>query len=296
SYKYRYNSKEFQDELSLNLYDYGARNYDPALGRWMNIDPLAEHSPDKNPYHFCSNNPINRTDPTGMCDDPNCTHGAVRRGWDAIGRFFGGAWGHADNSKNFIKQNVVTVGPIEQQTGPMLSQDDSTPEQRAENKAKYDEQQFAINTVNNSDNLGSPYTQLSVMKGVADGMPQLLPLGLSGRGVKVFSEAAFAEEIITLNRATNGGGVLLNGNPSSAINSAMYYETAAEQGASIFRSISGGHMFMDGNKRTAVAVFKSFANQNGLRTVSQSKMLNISTQVATGQVSDVSQIAKLLIK
>ncbi|TRX39515.1 DUF6443 domain-containing protein, partial [Flavobacterium restrictum] len=29
NYKYRYNSKEWQDELSLNLYDYGARNYDP---------------------------------------------------------------------------------------------------------------------------------------------------------------------------------------------------------------------------------------------------------------------------
>jgi hypothetical protein len=50
------------------MYDYGARNYDPSIGRWMNVDPLAEVQPDKTPYHFCSNNPINRTDPTGMID------------------------------------------------------------------------------------------------------------------------------------------------------------------------------------------------------------------------------------
>jgi len=42
--EYKYNGKELQDELGLNMYDYGARNYDPALGRWMNIDPLAEKS------------------------------------------------------------------------------------------------------------------------------------------------------------------------------------------------------------------------------------------------------------
>ena len=40
-YNFRYNSKEWQDELGLNMYDYGARNYNPAIGRWMNMDPLA---------------------------------------------------------------------------------------------------------------------------------------------------------------------------------------------------------------------------------------------------------------
>lgn len=67
-YKYKYNGKEFQDELGLNMYDYGARNYDPAIGRWMNVDPLTEVNPHKNPYNYCSNNPISRTDPTGMLD------------------------------------------------------------------------------------------------------------------------------------------------------------------------------------------------------------------------------------
>nr|WP_308446802.1 RHS repeat-associated core domain-containing protein [Flavobacterium collinsii] len=40
--KYKYNGKELLDELGLNFYDYGWRNYDPALGRLMSIDPLAE--------------------------------------------------------------------------------------------------------------------------------------------------------------------------------------------------------------------------------------------------------------
>ena len=46
---YGFGGKEENDELGLEWLDFGARNYDPALGRWMNLDPLAEdmrrHSP-----------------------------------------------------------------------------------------------------------------------------------------------------------------------------------------------------------------------------------------------------------
>src|SRR5690606_3692107 len=69
-YNYAYGGKELNSELGLEFYDFGARNYDPALGRWLNVDPLAEVQPNKTPYHFVSNNPINRVDPTGMLDNP----------------------------------------------------------------------------------------------------------------------------------------------------------------------------------------------------------------------------------
>ena len=55
---FKYNGKELNDELGLNWYDYGARNYDPAIERWMNIDPLAEITYSYSTYAYTFNNPI----------------------------------------------------------------------------------------------------------------------------------------------------------------------------------------------------------------------------------------------
>ena len=64
-HKYGYNGKEEQDELSLAWLDFGARNYDAALGRWMNLDPLAERYFSMTPYISFINNPISIIDPDG---------------------------------------------------------------------------------------------------------------------------------------------------------------------------------------------------------------------------------------
>ena len=66
TYKYKFGGKEYQTEFDINTYDFGARNYDPALGRWMNIDPLAEVYASVSPYVYALNNPILFKDPDGM--------------------------------------------------------------------------------------------------------------------------------------------------------------------------------------------------------------------------------------
>ena len=68
---YKYNGKEFDHSLGLDLYDYGARLYDPALVVWTGVDPLADECGGISPYVYCLSNPVNRIDPDGRKVKPD---------------------------------------------------------------------------------------------------------------------------------------------------------------------------------------------------------------------------------
>ena len=62
---YKYNGKELDAKKGLNWYDYGARHYDAALGRFTTVDPSAENYYSTSPFTYCLNNPLNYIDPLG---------------------------------------------------------------------------------------------------------------------------------------------------------------------------------------------------------------------------------------
>ena len=85
---YKYNGKELDTKKGLNWYDYGARHYDPALGRFTTVDPSSESYNETSPYAYCGNNPVKYHDPDGK---------------DGIISIYG------DNIK--ISANIILTGP-----------------------------------------------------------------------------------------------------------------------------------------------------------------------------------------
>ena len=98
---YKYNGKELDTKKDLNWYDYGARHYDAALGRWFVVDPLAEKMSAWSPYAYCFNSPVRYIDPDGEIGQ--VAAGAI------IGGVIGGGWALLQG-KSFGEVAAATVG------------------------------------------------------------------------------------------------------------------------------------------------------------------------------------------
>ncbi|WP_370525534.1 RHS repeat-associated core domain-containing protein [Dysgonomonas sp. 521] len=113
---YKYNGKELDRMHGLNLYDYSARYYESAIGRFTSVDPLAEKKPWLTPYHYCSNNPINRIDPNGEFDIKAYTDEELKeRGLtrDDLNRFTS----IVTNISDLVKNNPDAIEAIINTTG-----------------------------------------------------------------------------------------------------------------------------------------------------------------------------------
>ena len=111
---FKYNGKEYQDETingkKLNWYDYGARNYDPTIGRWHVLDALAEKVPDLTPFRYGFNNPINVIDPDGNFEQDDFSGSLQVYGGQGGERF---SWGVSEGNTT-TNENIGITSKVDE--------------------------------------------------------------------------------------------------------------------------------------------------------------------------------------
>ena len=94
----KYNGKEFIEMSGFDTYDYGARGYYAAIGRFMSVDPMAEKYSWQSSYCYAANNPLRYQDFFGLGPGDDI--------WDFLKGVGGGIASGAHGTVQFIKSDA----------------------------------------------------------------------------------------------------------------------------------------------------------------------------------------------
>ncbi len=192
---YKYNGKELDTERGLNLYDYSARYMDPALGRFSTVDPMAEKYYSWSPYVYVGNNPIRRTDPTGMIwDDPE----------------------EAEKLKKDIDKKITSLNKNIAKNQVKLDKGGLSEKQIAKLESKISEANDRISNLTTSkgdiDNLGADKNNIYDLSNISGGQHKVRQ-GSDGKVyIETSSNALSIHEISHVRQSLDAGGLKFSSN------------------------------------------------------------------------------------
>lgn len=157
--KYKYNGIEFEDALGYNMYEMGLRKYDPAIARWVTLDPVIHHS--LSPYNAFDNNPVFWADPSGADAEQLGPNSYEFTGVDAAAAYIAilGMLDSGEDAVIEVQGSITYTDPYANENasqggggdGETDSMDSSKAESKSTNSAAYpDPKTFKFRTIKGS--------------------------------------------------------------------------------------------------------------------------------------------------